>query len=188
MATAPMTTYRFSVADYYKMAEAGILHEDDRVELIEGEVIAMTPVGNRHMACVNKLNWLLSDVAGTRAIVSVQNPVRLDDFNEPEPDLALLAFRPDFYAERHPRPADVLLTIEVADSSLNYDRETKLPLYARSGVQEVWLVDLQHDAITVYRQPTQEGYQTEQRYQPGDSLEVSVLNISLCVDDVLLKG
>ncbi len=187
MATAPVTTYRFSVDDYYKMAEAGILHEDDRVELIEGEVITMTPIGSRHAACVSRINKLFSRALSDAVILRVQDPIRLDDFNEPEPDLALVAFRADFYAEQHPRPEDVLLAIEVADSSLAYDRETKIPLYARSGIREVWLVDLQYGEITVYRQPTLEGYGLEQRYQPSDTLEHPTRNTSLRVQDILLR-
>jgi Uma2 family endonuclease len=125
------------------MAEAGIFTEDDRVELIEGEVVAMSPIGPRHAACVRKLARLIRDrVSSTAAIVDVQDPIRLSEHSEPLPDISILRPRDDFYADGHPGPEDVLVLLEVADASVMYDRNTKLPLYARAGIAEVWLVDL----------------------------------------------
>jgi Uma2 family endonuclease len=132
----------FTVAEYHKMAEAGILSEDDRVELLEGEIVAMSPIGSRHAGLVNRLNRLFSQRAGDQVVVSVQNPVRLGGYSEPQPDLALLRPRADFYTSSHPGPEDVLLAVEVAETSAAVDREVKVPLYARFGVPEVWLVDL----------------------------------------------
>src|ERR671938_544657 len=132
----------FSVDEYYRMGEAGILTEDDRVELIEGEIIEMSPIGSRHAACVNRLNTLLGRHLRQTAIVSVQNPIRLDAYSEPEPDVALLRPRADYYESGHPTPADALLIVEVADTSADYDRIIKLPLYAKAGIPEAWLVDL----------------------------------------------
>src|SRR5438067_1710908 len=127
----------FTVADYYRMAEAGILKEDDRVELIEGEVVAMSPIGSRHAACVAKLQALLHRVFSAEpVIVWVQNPLHLSEYSEPQPDLSVLRARDDFYAKNQPTAADVLFVIEVAESSLMYDHHTKLPLYARSGIAE----------------------------------------------------
>jgi Uma2 family endonuclease len=131
---------RFTVHDYHRMGEAGILHEDDRVELIEGELVEMTAIGTRHFSCVNRLNRLLVMHVGDDAIVSVQNPVRLNEYNEPQPDLTVI--RPRDYLESLPKPEDVLLLIEVSDTTLAYDRGVKLPLYARAGIREVWIVDL----------------------------------------------
>ncbi|GIW50689.1 MAG: hypothetical protein KatS3mg081_0044 [Gemmatimonadales bacterium] len=148
---------RFTVAEYHKMAEAGILGEDDRVELLEGELVAMAPIGSRHATCVRRLNYLLSRGVGERAIVDVQNPIRLSEYSEPQPDLALLKPRPDFYAAAHPGPEDVLLVVEVAETSADYDREVKIPLYARAGIPEVWLVDLAGAQIETFRQPAQGG-------------------------------
>ena len=131
---------RFTTAEYERMAETGILPEDDRSELIAGEIIQMNPIGGRHIQAVNRLNRLLSHIAGEQALVSVQNPIRLSDDSEPQPDLTLLRDRD--YVGEIPAAADVLLAIEVADSSLDYDRGRKLPLYAAAGISEAWLIDL----------------------------------------------
>jgi Uma2 family endonuclease len=161
---------RFTVDEYYRMAEAGILTEDDRVELIEGEIVEMPPIGRRHAACVDGIAELFFrnfvDVARTRN----QNPVRLSEYNEPEPDVALLRRRPDFYSSGHPTPEDVLLLVEVADTSLVMDRRVKMPLYARSGIPETWLVDLDAEAIFVHRDPSPDGYRTVQAVRPGETL------------------
>ncbi|WP_145267692.1 Uma2 family endonuclease [Tautonia plasticadhaerens] len=149
----PAGRVRFTVSDYYRMAEAGILDEDSRVELIDGDLIAMCPIGPRHSAEVNRLTALLSARLAGRAIVSVQNPIRLDDHSEPEPDLMLVRPREDYYASAHPGPADALLLIEVMDSSAAYDRGTKLGLYARFGVAEVWLIDLDEYRVEVHLAP-----------------------------------
>lgn len=156
--TAELTRVRFSVADYHRMAEAGILDEDDRVELIDGEIVSMSPVGVRHSGTINRLNKLLVRTLGDAAVVAVQNPVQLTDDTEPEPDLAVLLPRDDFYTTAHPLPADVLFLIEVADSSLLADRRVKLPRYARAGIRESWLVNLEAGAIERHTDPGQEGY------------------------------
>ena len=152
----------FTVEEYHRMAQAGILSEDDRVELIEGEIVNMTPVGSRHAAVVDRLNRILSRRIGERAIVRVQNPIRLGEHSEPQPNVTLLRPREDFYASAHPGPEDVLLLIEVAETSAEYDREVKIPLYARFGIGEVWLVDLEGKAIEVYRNPSPEGHREVQ--------------------------
>jgi Uma2 family endonuclease len=149
----------FSVEDYYLMAKAGILKEDDRVELIEGEIVEMAPIGSRHAACLDRMTRLFSERVGRQAIVRVQSPVRLGEHSEPQPDIALLRPRDDFYATAHPGPADVLLLIEVADTSIEYDREVKVSLYAQAGIGEVWLVDLVGESIEVYQSPGSAGYQ-----------------------------
>ena len=156
--TPLLTRHRLTVADYYRMAEAGVLAPDARVELIEGEIIDMAPIGTRHAAAVMRLNRLACAACGDGAIVSVQSPLRLGDLSEPEPDLMLLKPRADFYADAHPAAADVLLLIEVADTSARYDREIKLPLYARHGVSEVWIVDLEARLLRSYREPVGGAY------------------------------
>ena len=148
----------FTVEDYYRMAQVGILGEDDRVELIEGEIIQMTAIGSRHAACVDRLTATFVRALASRVVVHVQNPVRLSELSEPQPDLALLKPRGDYYQERHPGPDDVLLVVEVADSSLEYDRSVKLPLYAAAGVQEVWVIDLTRDRVESFRIPDAAGY------------------------------
>ena len=140
------------------MAEAGILDEDSRVELIEGEIIDMAPIGEAHAGGVNRLNYFLIRMAGDRAVVSVQNPVRLDQRNEPQPDFALLAYRADFYSTVKPTPADVLLLIEVADTTLRFDRTIKLPLYARHGIRELWIIDVVGQRVEVCRDPQGDRY------------------------------
>lgn len=150
--------HRYTRAEYYRMAEAGIFGEDDRVELIEGEIIDMAPTGSQHAGTLKFLARTLQRIAADRAIVSVQDPLHLDEFSEPEPDLALLQPRDDFYRAAHPQPQDVLLVIEVAESSLAYDRDVKLPLYARHGIPEAWLVDLDGRRLERYAQPQADGY------------------------------
>lgn len=156
--TAPVLKRRFTVDDFQQMGRTGILTEDDRVELIEGEVVQMSPIGSRHAACVGRLTRLFGRAVGDRAIVWVQNPVDLGKSSEVHPDLALLRPRPDFYAPRHPTSTDVLLLVEVAATSEDYDRDVKLPLYARAGIPEVWLVDLQKDRVEIHRKPMGQSY------------------------------
>jgi Uma2 family endonuclease len=146
------------VDDYYRMAEVGILDAEARVELIDGEIIDMAPPGSPHAAAVHFLMEVFARAAAGRANVLAQNPVRLSDFSEPQPDLALLRRRDDFYRERHPRAADVLLIGEVAATSLRFDRKRKLPLYARHGIPEMWLVDLGGQRFVRYRAPQQDSY------------------------------
>ncbi|HVF51537.1 MAG TPA: Uma2 family endonuclease [Pyrinomonadaceae bacterium] len=148
----------FSVSDYYRMLTAGVLSEDDRVELIEGEIIERNPIGSRHAACVGRLTKVLGRLAGDDSIVWVQNPVQLDDYSEPLPDVALLKRREDFYAQANPRPSDVMLVVEVADSSVMYDRQIKIPLYARAGIPEVWLVNLPSETVEIYARPRADAY------------------------------
>lgn len=150
--------HRLTVDDYGRMGEAGVFAPDARVELIDGEVIDRAPIGTRHAAAVTRLDHLLQRAVGDRAIVRSQNPLRLGDRSEPEPDLQLLLPRADFYASAHPAAGDVLLLIEVADSSVRYDREIKLPLYARHGIAEVWLVDLEAGMLRFFRGPQGERY------------------------------
>jgi Uma2 family endonuclease len=150
--------HRLTVAEYYRMAEAGVLAPDARVELIDGEIVDMAPMNSRHASVVARLNALCSAAAGGRAQIRCQLPLRLGDRSEPEPDLMLVALRDDFYAAAHPTAADVLLLIEVSDSTVRYDREIKLPLYARHGIREVWIVDLDNRLLRICRQPVGEAY------------------------------
>jgi Uma2 family endonuclease len=178
--------YRFNVDEYHRMAEAGVLHGDHRVELLDGGVVVMSPIGDPHAACVNRLNRFLGARVGERAIVSVQNPVQLDEHSEPQPDVALLVPRDDFYASATPRPEDTLLAIEVGDSSVRFDREVKAPLYAKAGVRELWLVDLPAGEVTVCLRPTADGYSELSVKRRGESLAPEGLPDALVrVDDVL---
>lgn len=178
--------WKLDVHEYHRMGEAGILTDDDRVELIQGELVQMSPIGWGHSGTVNALTRLLVLAVGSRAMVSVQNPVRLDVHNEPQPDFALLRPRADDYRSELPAPADVLLLIEVADSSLRFDRLVKLPLYARHRIPEVWIVDLPAGAVEVCRGPTPEGYARVVREGRGASVEPEALpGLRLRVDAIL---
>ena len=176
----------FNVDEYYRMAEVGLLSEDDRVELIEGEIVEMSPIGRTHAGTVNRLNKFLNRKLDDSVIVSIQNPVRIDDFSEPQPDLALLKPRKDFYSKSHPGPEDVLVVIEVSDTTVNYDRNRKLPLYARAGIVEAWLIVLPKDIIEVHSQPRNGKYQKVQRLKRGKSLTSSAIPGFACkVEDLL---
>lgn len=167
--------HRLSVEDYHRMAEAGILGENARVELIEGAIIDMTPIGSRHAAAVKRLNRVLGRAIGDSAIVSTQDPVILDLHTEPQPDLALLQPRADFYQSAHPRPDDILLVIEVADSSLAYDRDIKLPLYARAGIPEAWLVDIGAGSLTCFSKPGGDGYRETALIEVLNAVRIAAL-------------
>ena len=182
----PLPRRPFTTTEYHRMIEAGILTEDDRVELLDGEIVQMAPIGPRHAACVNRLNAFLSRKAVRSAVVSVQNPVHLDEYSEPQPDLALLRLRADFYAQGHPSPGDVLIAIEVADTTVESDRKVKLPSYARAGIPESWLVDLVSDRIEVHTQPAGGIYQ-EVRLVPRGQRVASrvILQLKLKADDIL---
>jgi Uma2 family endonuclease len=149
---AEFQLWRFSVKDYARMRETGILHEDDRVELIDGKVRVLSPIGPWHAEIVNRLSEALVDQRGTLGKVSVQNPVQLDDYSEPQPDLLLLKAKPGGYRFGHPQPNEVILAIEVSDSTIDFDRKQKIPRYAAAGIPEVWIVDLEHQQIEQYSQ------------------------------------
>jgi Uma2 family endonuclease len=170
-----VTKYRFDVDDYHRMVEAGILDERSRVELIDGEVVAMTPIGPRHNAAVTRANRALVTAAGNDALVRPQGSVRLDRFHEPQPDFALLRPQPDFYASRLPGPEDILLVIEIADSSLPYDRDVKSRIYARLGVREYWLADLDDRTVWCFSDPGGDAYRTSVRRRRGESIVPAAL-------------
>ena len=153
-----LNRHRLTVDEYYRMAETGVLAPDARVELIEGEIVDMAPIGSRHGSAVKRLNQLFVAAVGDRAIVAVQDPVRLSQRSEPQPDLMLLAPRADFYEHAHPTAADVLLLVEVSDTTARYDRGIKLQLYARHGVSEVWIVDLDNRVLRTFRGPKDDTY------------------------------
>ena len=157
---SPLTLPRrkLSVDEYHKIGLAGVFNEDDRIELIEGEMIEMAPIGSRHLSKVNRLSRILGREIGDEAIVSTQNPISLPPDNEPLPDIALLKSRIDDYESAVPTAEDVLLLIEIADTTLTYDRDVKIALYARYGIAEVWLVDLQNETLSIYLDPSPKGY------------------------------
>lgn len=185
----PLTSalrWRFTVAEYHQLIETGVLGEDDRVELIGGDLVMMSPICSEHAGQVNWLTGLLLQATIGRAVVAVQNPVRLDDYSEPQPDLALLCPREDYYRRSNPTPAEVLLLIEVADTSADYDRDVKMRAYARAGIVEAWLVDLTAGWIEVYREPSPAGYKLLRKALPGESVSpLAFPDVTIAVSDVI---
>ena len=178
--------HRLDIDAYYRMAEAGILTQNDRVELIGGEIFDMTPIGSAHAGKTDRLNRLFARAsAHGLALVGVRRPLRLDTYNEPEPDVMLLKPRADDYQGRHPGAADVLLLIEVSETSLAYDRGMKLALYAKFGVPEVWIVDLRGAAIEVYREPAGDAYAFSERLTSGSLAPFLVPGITIDVGPLL---
>ena len=176
----------FTTDEFHRMAETGILAEDDRLELIEGEIVRMSPIGSRHAACVDRLNALFTARLGKRAIVRVQNPIVINRRSESQPDLTILKARADFYATKHPGPSDALLVVEVVDTSAAYDRTTKLPLYARAGIREVWIVDVMRAVVEVYRQPALQSFRGHMELQAGQRIvPIAFPRTAIRVSDVL---
>ena len=168
------------------MAEVGILGPEERVELIEGEIICLSPIGSHHAACVNALTRRLLQGVGDRAVLSPQNPVRLLPDTEPQPDVVLLRPPEGHYWEQHPQPADAVLVVEVSETSYPYDRRVKLRLYARAGVPEVWIVDLARGRVEVFREPGPNDYASTQTVEPGGTIAPAAFpDVSLAVDEIL---
>jgi Uma2 family endonuclease len=177
---------RFTADEYQRMGEAGILGEDDRVELIDGEIVTMSPVGSPTSSAVDRVTQRLVLRLGERAIVRVQGPVRLDAFTEPQPDITILRPRDDFYRAGHPHPADVLLVIEVVETSLRYDRDVKAPLYARAGIVEYWLADLTGNTVTCHASPQQGMFRDVTVRRRGEALSPrSLPGVTITVDDLM---
>ena len=171
--TVELKRRRFTLEEYHRMGEVGIFHEDDRVELIEGEIVEMSPIGSGHAATVDRITRLFSSRLGERAIVRVQSPILFSDLvSEPQPDVTLLVSRSDFYFSRHPGPSDIFLVVEVMDSTVAYDRGVKLALYARAGIVEVWLVDLNTRDVDVYRRPRARNYAESRKVPPSEPLSI----------------
>jgi Uma2 family endonuclease len=182
------TTHKFNSQQYHLMAEAGVFMHipEPRIELIKGEIIQMSPIGRKHGACVARLDRLIQKLLANELFVWVQNSIRLDDGSEPQPDLALLKLRNDFYAERLPIPEDILLIIEVADSSIEYDRSVKMPLYAEFGIPEAWIIDVNAQILTRYTNPSARGYKISESLDRNDS--VLVLGVEIDVNDIFGSG
>jgi Uma2 family endonuclease len=184
--TVSISRRRFTADDFHKMAACGILAEDDRVELLDGDIVEMTPIGLRHLARVDRLNDVLAHRLHGRAIVRVQGSIRLDLRSEPQPDLILLKHQPDFYERIAATPGDVLLVIEVGDTSVDFDRDVKLPLYAHAGIREVWLVNLPGECLEVYASPEGAIYRDARVLRRGEAIAPTALpDLVLQLDDVL---
>lgn len=182
----PIARRKFSVDEYQKMAAAGILGEDDRVELIDGEIINMAPVGDHHNSGFLRVSDLFYDRLGRTVLISSQGPIRLGRKSEPQPDVMLLRRRPDYYRSGLPEPSDVYLVVEVSDTSLEFDRQVKVRHYARSGVKELWIVDLEHDTLLVFREPSPSGYRITLIARRGESVSpLAFPEVTIPIADVL---
>ena len=168
--SAQLRKYKFTVAQYMRMGEVGILTEDERVELLEGEIFKMPPVSSHHAGCVGWFTHTITILLHRSVIVRTRNPVHLDDYSEPVPDVALVKRRDDFYKHGHPRPEDVLLLIEVSDSTLEYDRRVKVPIYARAGVAEVWIVNLVDERVETFAGTSRGAYQKVTTFSRGEEV------------------
>ena len=176
----------FTVHDYHRMVDAGILSEDDRVELIGGEILSMSPIGPRHNAAARRATHALVRIVGDRAIVGVQGSVRLDEYDEPQPDIVLLRPKDDFYASRHAGPTDIFLIIEIADSSLGFDRTIKMRLYAQTAIPEYWVADVANECLFAHSDLHESTYRSILRFQRGDTIAPQLLSECRIPIDVLL--
>ena len=182
-----LAVHRFTVDDIQRMVRAGILQEDDRVELLDGQLLEMSPINPPHASCVKRLAGLWAPLAvARRATLSIQDPVVLTQHEAPQPDVALLRHRPDGYGTRNPGPADTLLVIEVADSSVQHDRQDKLPRYAAAGIQEAWLVNLPGDAVEICREPREGHYGDVRAARRGETIApLAFPDVALGVDEIV---
>ncbi len=183
MLPAEVQRHRFTVTEYHSMADAGLLAEDDRVELVGGEIIDMTPIGARHLACVVTLTHLLTEASGGRYFVSVQNPILLDEGNEPQPDLSLLRRRPSPTSDL-PGPEDLLLVMEVSDTTLSYDRDVKLPRYGGARIPEAWIVDLASQRVSVHSDPIAEGYSSIESFGAGEIVRSKTVALEIPGEEI----
>jgi hypothetical protein len=180
--------HRFTVEDYHRLVQAGILSQDARVELIEGQIIDMPPIGPFHGSVTKYLIQIFTDANHGKWMMQVQDPVRLDDQSEPQPDLVLLKKSQDFYRQRHPQPEDVFLLIEISDTTLITDREEKLPAYGRAGIPEVWIINLPDLAVEVYREPHFTGYGSKIILRSGDQASPAAFpDVTVDVAELLRK-
>jgi Uma2 family endonuclease len=185
MATEPVR-HRFTVDEFLAMDESGLFAPDQRLELVDGEVIEMTPIGTRHAAAVARLNLEFTEALVRRAIVWTQSAIRLDGLNMPQPDVVLVRWRADFYRDRHPQPEDVLLLVEVSDTTRRWDRRVKRPRYAAAGIPEMWLVDLVAGVVEVARSPGPQRYGTVETRERGETVAPAAFpQVEVAVTDLV---
>lgn len=180
-----LTEGLLTVAEYHRLAAAGILSREDRVELLNGKVVPMSPIGSAHAACVEKISELLRLVLGEKAMVRAQNPVTLGGYSEPEPDLAVVARKENFFADRHPQAREIFLIIEVADSSIEKDRHEKLAVYAAAGIPEYWIVNLERKELEIYREPDGDQYLFMTLHTPEDEVSIARFGLTIQVKALL---
>jgi Uma2 family endonuclease len=177
---------KFTVDEYHNFIELGVFKPEERIELWEGEFVEMSPIGKRHAGCIDAVAEMLKDFLNKQVIVRTQNPIVLNDFSEPQPDVCLLKRRADFYRSVNATAADVLLAMEVSDTTIKYDREIKFPRYAENGIAEAWLIDLENDRVEIHTQPTVNGYKLVKILHRGDIAESTIFEeIKIAVNDIL---
>lgn len=179
-----LDVFQWTRKDYHRLVEAGILDEDSPVELLNGQILQMSPVGDYHAACVDKLSELFRDILAKSATLRVQSPIVLDDLSEPEPNLAILKRKDNFYADGHPKPSDILLVVEVADSTLAKDRLVKGPAYASSGIKEYWILNINDRQLEQYLEPKENEYQLIHFFKSGQAISSDLLG-TIQVDNIL---
>ncbi len=186
MTSLILSTKKYTLAEYHQMIEIGILKAQDKVELIRGEIIKMSPVGLKHASCVKKINQLFAQKLGNKVILGIQDPIKLNDNSQPQPDVVLLKPKSDFYATEHPKSEDILLLIEVADTSIEYDRQIKIPLYAENNITEMWLININENIIQVYQNPQGKLYKNITNYQIDDKIDLTIFpDCEIKVKDIL---
>jgi len=184
--TTALRHRKFSVEEYHHFIEQGFFKHEERIELWEGEFVEMSPIGKRHAGSVDFIADYLREILGRKVIIRVQSPIILDDLSEPQPDVCLLKRREDFYRHTDAMAKDVLLAIEVADSTVRYDRDTKFPRYATNGIKEAWLIDLENDRVEIHSEPTEFGYSLVKISHRGQIAESNVFpEIKIAVEDIL---
>lgn len=183
---AALPRRKFTVKEYHNFIEQGVFKPEERIELWEGEFIEISPIGKRHAGIVAGLTAYLNHLFFRKFVIWSQNPIVLDDLSEPQPDVCVLRGRDDFYRNESATAKDVLLAIEVADSTIKYDRDIKFPRYAENGIQEAWLIDLENDRVEIHTQPTAKGYKLVKILHRGDIAESTIFTeIKISVDDIL---
>ena len=185
--TTQINRWKMTTSLYQSMYEHGILTENDQVELINGEILTRSPSGSRHAACIKKLNALLSRQLSEKAIIGIQDPVKLGEDAMPEPDVVVLRHRADYYVNEHPGANDIYLAIEVSDTSAEYDRTVKLPIYAEAGIPEYWLIDLNASQIEVYHTPNGQKYRHRELIGKEDQLHFRAFDLSLNATDIFIE-
>jgi Uma2 family endonuclease len=185
-AASSIQRFKFSSEAYHRLSDYGLLPSSARVELLNGEIVEMSPINSPHSGTINRLQKILEKLLGKTYIIANQNPIQLGVYSEPEPDLAVLNWRDDFYFDQHPTPAEVIFLIEVADSTLEKDREIKLPIYAQANISEVWIVNLRARQVEIYTSPKGAEYQQFKIFKPGDLLEGTLVP-NLKIEQILPK-
>lgn len=176
---------QINVSEYYKMAEVGILKREEKLELIHGEIIRKFPNSPRQASYSNRINALLGKIIANKGLLSIKHPLRIDEYNEPEPDIAVLEYREDYYSSAHPKANEVFFIIELAETSLNFDRKIKAPLYAKAGIPVYWILDLKHEKLEIYSNPQYGIYRRNDLKEKTDKVKIPGFDLEILVSNIL---